>query len=262
MALHINYANWFYTQSQRLNHRTALEVGGFDRSICYGPKDLDRAFVERNRAIFRKPRGGGYWLWKPYIILQSLEALAEGELLMYTDAGMYFVSSAEPLLEVFAEQDQDVMGVTISNIEKKWTKRDAFQIMDCDSPAFTDSPQFLSGYTLWRKSDTSIDFAREWLECMQDERLSTDLPNQLGQPNYPGFIEHRHDQSVFSLLMKQRGYEGYRPLHVSPEEEPRTFLNSPYPKLVQITRSNNVPGPNICRRTARWLIRHYSKRVA
>ena len=36
-----------------------------------------------------------------------------------------------------------------------------------------------------------------------DARIITDMPNVCGKQNYRGFIEHRHDQSIFSLLTKK-----------------------------------------------------------
>jgi hypothetical protein len=30
-----------------------------------------------------------------------------------------------------------------------------------------------------------------------------DMDNTLGQPNYPEFYDHRHDQAIFSLLTKK-----------------------------------------------------------
>ena len=50
-----------------------------------------------------------------------------------------------------------------------------------------------------------MDFFAEWLRHAQDERNLTDAPNQCGLPNYPGFVEHRHDQSILSLLGRREG---------------------------------------------------------
>ena len=50
--------------------------------------------------------------------------------------------------------------------------------------------------------------ANEWLSYAQDERIITDIPNQGGTDNYPGFQEHRHDQSIWSLLCKKHQLDG------------------------------------------------------
>eukprot|EP00966_Prymnesium_polylepis_P200544 4646765-Prymnesium_polylepis.1 len=38
-------------------------------------------------ALEREARGGGYWLWKPLVVREALHALADGEALLYCDAG-------------------------------------------------------------------------------------------------------------------------------------------------------------------------------
>jgi len=45
-------------------------------------------------------------------------------------------------------------------------------------------------------------FVANWLTFASDPRAVTDQPNELGE-NLPGFKDHRHDQSVFSLLCKK-----------------------------------------------------------
>jgi hypothetical protein len=46
-------------------------------------------------------------------------------------------------------------------------------------------------------------FVTEWLTYAQDSRAITDDANVLGLPNYPEFHDHRHDQSILSLLAKK-----------------------------------------------------------
>ena len=43
----------------------------------------------------------------------------------------------------------------------------------------------------------------EYLYYAQDKRIITDDPNELGYNNYEGFRDHRHDQSILSLLTKK-----------------------------------------------------------
>ena len=93
------------------------------------------------------------------------------------------------------------------------TKRDTFILMDCDTPPYTDTPHVLSGFILFKKSDFTIQFVDEWLAYVQDERIISDNPNQCGYPNYPEFIEHRHDESIFSLLIKKHGLRPSRQLN-------------------------------------------------
>ena len=56
---------------------------------------------------------------------------------------------------------------------------------------------------IYKKSNISEIFLEKLLYYSQDKRIITDDPNTLGFPNYDGFIENRHDQTVLSLLIKK-----------------------------------------------------------
>ena len=90
-----------------------------------------------------------------------------------------------------------------------WTKFDAIALMNitcnnnfCNS--VMNTPQVWAGFVLLRKSFDSIRFISEWLTYVQDYRIVTDAPNLFG-PNDEIFKDHRHDQSVLSLLCKKWG---------------------------------------------------------
>jgi hypothetical protein len=51
---------------------------------------------------------------------------------------------------------------------------------------------------------------RDWLAYACEDELITDSPNRLGLPNLPGFVDHRHDQSILSLLAAREALELFR----------------------------------------------------
>ena len=75
----LSYASGSFVAARDALCSSALRVN-FDEARARGPSDLDRAFVQINQNILSQPRGGGYWLWKPQIILQELQTLASNEL--------------------------------------------------------------------------------------------------------------------------------------------------------------------------------------
>lgn len=237
MKLLINYANETFRHSQQRNSATALAVAGFDRVISYGPQHLDGNFRSQHRGILSAARGNGYWLWKPYLVAQSLSLLSAGDYLFYSDSGSHFLEPLNPLFELAATSSHDMVCFELEHPEQHWTKRDAFLLLGCDQPAYRQSRQRLSGWILWRKSSWTVHFVQEWLAAMTDPRLATDQPNGLGQPNYRGFREHRHDQSVLSLLSKRYGV----PAHRDPSQFGNAFRdqyqNSPYGQLIASTRN-------------------------
>ena len=81
MIIAVNYADRKFQKAQKLNSRTARQWGA-DRVIEYGPDDIDEVFRRRNKEILDTPRGGGYYLWKPYFYRKAYDELGEGDYLV------------------------------------------------------------------------------------------------------------------------------------------------------------------------------------
>ncbi len=198
----VNYASPGFVPYQRINRLTG-ELFGFNEVHCYSPADLDPNFVDTNSQVLSAERGAGYWLWKPYVVLRSLRQLDAGDILCYCDATAHFVNPIEPMIKLMSRERIDLLAFGQGFTEAQYTKRDAFVLMDCDSERFTQTPQRFSPAFVLRKSPWSDRFAAEFLRYAQDRRILTDDANEMGLPNYADFIDHRHDQSIFSLLSKR-----------------------------------------------------------
>jgi hypothetical protein len=249
MKLLINFGNRSYYHSQKINSQSGLLVGGFDQIIQYTPKEIDKTFLEKNQNILSQKRGAGYWLWKPYFIQKALATLQWGDYLFYCDAGAHFIASISPLIEICESSNQDIIVFELELLERAWTKRDALVLMDADIPEMIDTPQRIGGYHLWKKTPFSEYLVQEWLNYAQDERIISDCLNQLGQPNYPEFQNHRHDQSILSLLTKRHKI----PAHRNPSQWGNPFMaqypRSNYGQLIQGTRRRD----NIVQRSANYI---------
>jgi hypothetical protein len=203
----INYADKRFYRAQRWNRKTALEIGGFNRVIRWRRRHLDRDFYNRNRKILEIERGAGVYLWKPYITVATLlNELSPGDILFYCDSGSHFIASVRPLIDLCCSHpEKPLLFFTLADIRttRRWTKRDCFFYMGLDTPPYLDFPQNAGGYFMCRKSPASVELFQEWLRYAQDPRILTDIPNECGLPNYPEFVEHRHDQSILSLLVRK-----------------------------------------------------------
>jgi hypothetical protein len=193
--------------------QSALGAGA-RKVTMWRPEDLRRTqFYQENREILDRPRGGGYWLWKPYIILTELERVSEGEFVIYHDCGHPDKPNMiKRPLSIVADWCRDHHGGMIPGIyiprygrSARWTKGECYSVMGCDSPAYTDHPLIQAGFSVWRKQQASLDFVREWLHwcsvpaAILDDRIDPAIPDA------PDFREHRHDQSVLTLLALKRG---------------------------------------------------------
>lgn len=237
----LNYADSIYRKSQKLNSKTGKSVGHFDKIISYSPKDIDINFSSLNKKILNQKRGNGYWLWKPYFIKKTLEELNWGDYLFYCDSGSHFTKSIQELIHFSLKKEQDIIPFETTYLEGEWTKRDTFILMECDDMGYQNSKQRLGSFVLFRKSELSLQFINDWLSYAKDERILTDLKNKCGLPNHDDFKEHRHDQSIFSLLTKKYGFMAYRDPSQYGSDLKHLYPDSTYDEFLSLTRIRNFP---------------------
>ena len=230
----VTFATPEYENAAKKLMYSALNVAKLDVLERYTLDSLDDDFRRRNAEILAARRGAGYWIWKPYVVLKHLVERAEfGDVVVYCDS-LYDFKTELPLEEWF-ENDPDVVAFEYkphssrkasdlaSVTEKRLSKRDAFYLMNVDYSV--DFHQNWAGFAAFRKSFRSIRFVSEWLTYVQDPRIVTDSPSSL--PNDPGFHDNRHDQTVFSLLLRKWNVTALSP----PDRELRNVKNEHVPEV-------------------------------
>lgn len=189
---------------------------GFDSATHYTESMLRQTpFWEQNRAILEQSRGAGYWLWKPYIILEKLRQVGPNDIVIYNDAGRYKVGSFEPFpafphaaAELTALMPKRfILGTRIEwLVQGQFTKRDCMILTGADTDEMRYAPQMNACPALFMPSEASFAFLERWLELACDPRILTDQPDELAKP-YPEFEDHRHDMAIASILLHQmRGH--------------------------------------------------------
>ena len=134
-----------------------------------------------------------------------IEKLKYGDYLIYTDAAILYMNSTRLIINFMKEHKAKIWGNKLALKERAWTKRDALILMDADTPYYYDTNQYMAGIQVYQKSKYAIKFIQDLLKYSQDVRIITDDNNVMGKENLPGFRENRHDQTVFSLLLKKYG---------------------------------------------------------
>ena len=202
----ISYGNERFSDQLKYNGQSAFEFAKVDKFYGYTPNDIDPEFKEKNSYILEKSRGNGYWLWKPYFIYKTLkEKLNYGDFLIYSDAAIIYVDLAQKLVDFLNEKKLDMYTHRLPHLERHYTKRDAFILLGVDAPFYAETGQFNAAFQVYRKTKFTEFFLGEYLYYAQDKRIITDDANELGVDNYEGFRDHRHDQSILSLLIKKYG---------------------------------------------------------
>ncbi|MDR1599312.1 MAG: hypothetical protein LBS11_05515 [Oscillospiraceae bacterium] len=236
MVIGINYANGVCRPEQMYSATTARKRGQFDKFIEYSPKDLDENFVRANANILNKPRGGGYWLWKPYVILKTLEQANDGDYVFYADCDKYYTGSIRPLIKCMADQGRDIMLFSQDFFEYAYTKRDILDFFGVvGNPKFTETRQFLGGFQCYRKSEHSMEFVEKLLENSTTGDLITDAKSVTGSEDRR-FIQTRRDQSILSIQAKAYGIQPHRRPEKPPGKELPGDAPSPYGEFMDTKR--------------------------
>ena len=84
--------------------------------------------------------------------------------------------------------------------DKKWNKMDTIKKIQVDENLL-EEPQVISGAFFIKKNKENMLLFKEWYDICQDYQMISDMPSI--EKNFDEFIEHRHDQSVLSLLVKK-----------------------------------------------------------
>jgi hypothetical protein len=82
---------------------------------------------------------------------------------------------------------------------------DLFEYLDMSNEKELNTPQLFATTFILRKCDHSVNIVKKWYETSCIYHNIDDTPSFL--PNDSGFVDHRHDQSIFSLLRKKYGAE-------------------------------------------------------
>jgi len=211
MKLLVSYANneYFYRAQHKLVESAKKY---FDAHASFTPDLLDDEFKVKNNHILSQKRGAGYWLWKPYIIYTCLKKVKDGDYVFYVDSGNTVINDPEPLFKLVdkeesgiflfenrdgSQSDKEMQGKVWLNY--LYTKYDCFKLMGCLDEKYVKGEQVDGCYILVKKNPFVLKFFEEYIAYCENENILTDKPNEHGE-NFKGFRDHRHDQSVLSLL--------------------------------------------------------------
>jgi len=150
--------------------------------------------------ISKNSRGFGYWLWKPYLILQELNKMSYGDVLVYCDCGNEINYHAKEEFNKLLESvpEKQLIATNTGCSTREWTKRDLLVLLAMDNDTVLFQNQHQTGTIIFVKNDNIMNFVREWYSLSENYHNIDDSPSRI--QNYREFVEHRHDQSIFNLL--------------------------------------------------------------
>lgn len=181
----------------------------FKKQYAYAkvPQDIMKDERWKKHRSYLGKRGYGYWFWKAVLTLRIMNnGMEEGAWLLYADAGCSMgnklgnIESWRELTGVMREYD--IIAFRIDHLEKKFTKGDIFKTFGTtfNSIGYGNAKQVCATTFLIANNFRTRQFVQMWVDLVANAHLLTDAPSR--ETNWKNFKENRHDQSLFSMMIK------------------------------------------------------------
>ena len=227
----IAYADAALAYSLKRIGRQARRLNIFDEVILYTPADLSDEL--KAHPLMQHRKGGGYWVWKPWLIQKTLLEHEPGDIVVYVDAGSTLRKSPEwnrlfglmDRYDTLCFQYAETVPIfahwgNASTKIKYWTKKSALTFLDeyFHDNAYRENCKVMGGLLFMKNPDNSL--LRQWLDIsLNHPELIVDPTGEEMKDQEPGFAYHKHEQSFLTALayydktvcMIPETYENYAP---------------------------------------------------
>lgn len=190
----------------------------FDVIKGYNDQNIDEEFKLLHSTFLKQnQKGYGYWLWKSFIISNYLNKHCNmDDILIYADAGCTINKQGfqrfHEYLDMLKHSHNGVIAFQMDHLkENNYSKKTLLNYMNTNLHDAT-SGQCHATIVMLRRCTLCMSIIYEWYQISSKYELINDENND--------GIEHRHDQSIYSLLVKKHNCstisdETYFPLHQS-----------------------------------------------
>lgn len=203
MIKFISFADTKYEKTLERIKNEAISSNFFDEVNVFNENDLPEDI--RNYCI-KNPRGYGYWLWKPYFVNKILNELNDDDILVYCDAGCVINIEGKnrfnEYIEMVKNSELGNISFQTGHLEKKYSKGDLFKYFDAFD--LLDTEILVGGILIMRKNNHTCKIVKLWYDTCINHKNLIDDSHSISN-NDPMFFDHRHDQSVFSIIRKKYG---------------------------------------------------------
>lgn len=199
----VTSSQWRYQNQRVFNSISILNQQHLNQDKIFW--NTHRQFIENH------PKGHGYWLWKSWAVKSVMANIPDNDVVLYLDAGCQInhhgVSRFYDYCNIAAEQGVccfQLPGFT----EHCWNKSDtACRILGSQDNQHMQTDQIMATVIFFLNNSENKQLVDTWYNICQEQnyRYLTDEPSIV--PNHTAFREHRHDQSILSLLLKTAGIQ-------------------------------------------------------
>jgi len=227
MKIHLAtfYSSDLKRSAERFRYQ-ANEMNFYDHIHIFNQNDLNDDFKKYVSDLLKmgKKRGFGHWVWQTYIHQIVLSKMNTGDIYHWCDVGCHLnkngVSRLKDYIDIvkkdkngclfFSYKKPNLSGKFSKyffpeNLEYEYTKSDLIKYFDLSfDHEIIQTPQVWGGSFFLRKCSNSESLMKKHFEITRYRYdLINDDESKFVEKSYPGFVAHRHSQSVLSILAKK-----------------------------------------------------------
>jgi len=203
MIYFLTYGDDGFKNSKMRIREEAVGFGLFDDIKIYNREDMSSGFLEKTYPYINIR--GGFWLWKSFFLKKTFENMKENDYCIYLDAGCTINPNGKDRFLEYLNMLNDESGILSFKLEwseEQYTAEKVLRFFNADNRLRKES-QLMSTIIILRKCDNTINLIDKYYDiAINETHLFSDIYNN-DVDNCSDFIDHRYDQSVFSLLRKK-----------------------------------------------------------
>ncbi len=247
--------------------KQAQAMNIYDYIHIFNPNDLNDDFKNYVSSLLKmgKHRGYGHWVWQTYVHQLILKKMNEGDIYHWCDVGCHFningVIRLKEYIDFVLNEKNGFLGFSYkrpdvdekyknykfeSNYEYQYTKADLLKFFNLKKDdKIVNTPQVWGGSFFVRKCSNSNEILNDHFEITRNRYdLIDDDENKFIEKSLPGFVAHRHSQSVLSILLKKKNCQflsAYESEWALDENGQRTFDHTRnFPIIAKRDKQKNI----------------------
>jgi hypothetical protein len=194
--------NRFYNEALNLGVFKSIKVLSDIESFDYTKELLD------HKDFLYSTRGFGYWIWKYFLISEMMKEIESDDILMYCDSGCTLNPNGLNRLQYYVNlaYEKGSLVFDVGHPEFKYTKMDTYKRVFGNDFENLETNQICATAFFLKNNDTNKKIIEEIKKISTENKYHYVSDAISNLENDSRFLEHRHDQSIFSLISKKNNF--------------------------------------------------------
>jgi hypothetical protein len=203
----LTFANTSFMSTERIIDQ-AINFNIFNNIYGLTENDIPE-YIEKHKLFIEENKVGyGLWIWKPKIILDTLNKINDNDILIYCDAGVYLnVNGKERLYEYLNMLNDKISIITFSTNGKADYKGQYYVKNDAIMSYY---PEYNNELTIYRyagmiiikKTNKSLNLISEWLNLCENYNF-ININSSIVHRDLPHYIGNDCDNGLFNLCLSK-----------------------------------------------------------